>query len=456
MDPRLMEVAKNGDINAFYSLLGEDPSILEYVEKISFINTPLHYAVSAGNICLVKEIINLKPSYTLKLNQDGFSPLHLASKDGNLEMVKVLLKDESGDDGLCNLRGREKMIPLHCAAIEGHIKVLEELLSSCPNSIKALTVREESVVHLAVKSDEVKTFKALLSWVQKHWHHDILSWKDEEGNTVLHLATSKGQYEIVEVLLHNSLLVRNVVRVNERNADGLTAMDLLLNLPSSSTPNRERIKTMLSEKGAKKAKDINGCQVAAKTTSVLKWVFNSSRIKSVSRYFKMKVEKDTPSDERNALLVIVVLIATATYQTGISPPGGYWDKDGTTNYGGTYYAGQPIWSTVAPITYNLVMLFNFAGFILSLILAYNLTLGFPLRGPLLLALVFMLLTYSWSTPIFYNDYGNGPAGDDYLLGVGNLMLWLPVAIAIIIWAITAKWMEQIWWKLSLLTGHVRY
>ncbi|XP_042502776.1 ankyrin repeat-containing protein BDA1-like [Macadamia integrifolia] len=461
MDSRLIEVAKNGEIDALYALLGENPFILENVEKIPFINTPLHWAVLSGHTCLVEEMINLKPSFTLKLNQDGFSPLHLASMFGHLEIVKALLKDESGqclekqkaamnvDGGLCNLKGREKRIPLHCAAISGHTDVLEVLLSSFPNSINALTVRKESILHLAVKFGKVEAFKVLVNWLRKHWRIDILGCKDQEGNTVLHLATSKGQYQMINVLLRNSLLVRNVVPVNAKNDKGLTALDLLMHLPGSN-PDRERIKTILSKVGAKKADDI-GCQLQAKTNSLLEWVSNS-KIKYVSKYLKLKVDKDTPSEARNALLVIVVLISTATYQTGVSPPGGYWQNDLISNGTYVYHAGEPVWSTTSPITYNLVMLFNFAGFMLSSLLAYNLTVGFPLRGPLLLALVFMLLTYSWSTPIFYN----GPASRaEYFWHANNLMLWLPVGFVVIIWAITANWMGQIWWKLSLFIGLVR-
>ncbi|XP_042501773.1 ankyrin repeat-containing protein BDA1-like [Macadamia integrifolia] len=196
MDQRLIEAARNGDIEGLYVLLGEDPFILENIEKIPFTNTPLHWAVLSGHTCLVEEIINLKPSFTLKLNQDGYSPLHLASRSGHLEIVKVLLKEESGQVcGLGNLKGREKRTPLHCAAIAGKVDVLKLLLLNCQNSIKALTVRKESALHLALKFGQVEAFKVLVNWLEKHWQNDILSWKDNEGNTVLHLATSGGQYE---------------------------------------------------------------------------------------------------------------------------------------------------------------------------------------------------------------------------------------------------------------------
>ncbi|XP_042487908.1 ankyrin repeat-containing protein BDA1-like [Macadamia integrifolia] len=479
MDPRLIHVARNGDIDGLYTLLREDPFILENVEKIPFTDTPLHWAASIGHTCFVKEIINLKPSFIMKLNQDGFSPLHLASISGHLEIINLVLKEESGrrlgklkeamyvDGGLCNLKGRENRTPFHCAVIAGNIDALEELFFNDPNSIKALTVRKETALHLALKFDQVETFKVMMSWLEKYWHNDILSWKDHDGNTILHLAASRGQYEIVELLVHGSgLFVRNAIQVNAINNDKLTALDLVMHLPSDQA-NQERIRSTLCRVGAKGGQDISTemRKVPEKLTSILKWLVSKSKIKSVYRHFiRLKVDRDTPLDTRNALLVVVVLIVTATYQTGLNPPGGYWqdDKNSTFDNDGNlvqigHSAGQPIWFTKATTIYNLVMLFNFAGFLLSVVLVYNLTVGFPLRGPLLLALLFMLLTNSWSTPIDYN----GPSGADYSYfsesywWSGNMMSWLPVVLVVIIWTMTANWMAQIWWKLLLLTGLVK-
>ncbi|KAJ4982404.1 hypothetical protein NE237_033241 [Protea cynaroides] len=458
MDPRLIKVSTNGDIDALYALLGEEPLILENFENFSFTDTPLHWAVVAGHTGFVEEIVNLKPSFTLKLNREGFSPLHLASGHGRLEIVKLLLKEElhlrkfkeamNIDGDLCNMKGREKRTPLHCAVVAGHIDVLKVFLSNCPDSIKAITVRKETVFHLAVKYGQIDALKVLVSWIQKNWQYDILGWEDQEGNTVLHLATSSRQYEIVKALLQSGLLVRNAVRLNERDKVGLTALDLLMHLPSG--PDREEMQAILYSVGAKKAQEMGRQSPATATACVVgKWMM--SGIKYVFRLIKLGVDMDTPIETRNALLVVVVLIVTATYQTGLNPPGGYWQQDALF---GDYFAGEPIWRTYAPITFNLVMIFNYAGFILSVILAYNLTVGFPLRGPLLVALVFMLITYSWSTPSFNNyiyEVGH------YLMSPRNGILFLPVLLILIIWAITSSWMRQICSKFSrLVTGLLRH
>ncbi|KAF8379196.1 hypothetical protein HHK36_028625 [Tetracentron sinense] len=251
MDQRLIDIAEAGDIDALYALLHQNPYVLEKVDRVPFVSTPLHVAVSAGQTRFTKEIISLKPFFARKLNQDGNSPIHLASTKGHLEIVRELLK--IGDD-LCLLKGREKRIPLHSAAIAGSILVLGELLKACPESLGELTVRGETALHLSVKNNQFEAFKLLLEWhknlhewevdasalqlVQKsikpeslkvlmerlkqinkeefkrtiyslvlknhEWEafrilrgkikqikkEDVVSWKDDEGNTVLHLAVS--------------------------------------------------------------------------------------------------------------------------------------------------------------------------------------------------------------------------------------------------------------------------
>ena len=71
----------------------------------------------------------MKSEFTKELNQDGFSPMHLASANGHLEIVRELLKV---DKRLCQLEGREEKNPLHYAATKGKVDVVSEMLLACP------------------------------------------------------------------------------------------------------------------------------------------------------------------------------------------------------------------------------------------------------------------------------------------------------------------------------------
>jgi hypothetical protein len=57
-------------------------------------------------------------------------------------------------------------------------------------------------MHIALKKNMYDAFQTLLRWLGKKWYEiallwdkKLLGWQDDEGNTVLHIAISKGQIE---------------------------------------------------------------------------------------------------------------------------------------------------------------------------------------------------------------------------------------------------------------------
>ncbi|KAK8268740.1 hypothetical protein V6Z11_D11G086300 [Gossypium hirsutum] len=68
---------------------------------------------------------------------------------------------------------------------------------------------------------------------------------------------------------------------------------------------------------------------------------SSSTGRSWFKYFQYEEGRDSPSDVRNVLLVVAGLIAAATFQAGVSPPGGVWqDSEGGHVAGRAIYASQ--------------------------------------------------------------------------------------------------------------------
>ncbi|KAK9205430.1 hypothetical protein WN943_015697 [Citrus x changshan-huyou] len=63
---------------------------------------------------------------------------------------------------------------------------------------------------------------------------DIFNMRDEQGNTVLHLATLKKQRQVIELLLGHQANASQGLEVNAINHSGLTAFDLLLIFPSEA------------------------------------------------------------------------------------------------------------------------------------------------------------------------------------------------------------------------------
>lgn len=198
---RMEQISGSGDIDAFYTLIREDLKLLDHIDELPFFDTPLHIAASVGHIQFSLEIMGLKPSFARKPNRDGFSPIELALQNGHSEMVHQLLHV---DQDLVRVRGKGNMTPLHHVAKgNDQLDLLNEFISICPDSITDLTAQNETALHIALKNDKIESFKALVGWLASSWSQNasdyerkILNWKDEEGNTVLHIAVSKKQTEV--------------------------------------------------------------------------------------------------------------------------------------------------------------------------------------------------------------------------------------------------------------------
>ncbi|WRX19902.1 protein of unknown function DUF3447 - like 10, partial [Theobroma cacao] len=84
------------------------------------------------------EMMNLKPSFARKLNQDGLSPIHLALAYEQKEMVDLLL-----------------------ATKHGNLPLLAQLLIVCPECIEDTTTRNETALHIAVQSNRFDALEVL-------------------------------------------------------------------------------------------------------------------------------------------------------------------------------------------------------------------------------------------------------------------------------------------------------
>ena len=137
MDERIEEmnqVAQHGNIGAFFILIREDVKLLEDINQLPFVDTPLHIAASAGHIPMAMELMRLMPSFAWKPNTDGFSPIHLDLLNGQTQMVLRLLKV---DGDLVHVQGREGMTPLHYAATKTFtLNYWTNFSKSVPNLLK--------------------------------------------------------------------------------------------------------------------------------------------------------------------------------------------------------------------------------------------------------------------------------------------------------------------------------
>ena len=155
--------------------------------------TALHYACFAGNLEIVKYMMNKSEEFLLNgLTKNGENALHLASGNGHVDIVKLILKHpEMGLD--INQKDFGGNTPLHVACYSLNYDLVQFLLSHAEKQyIDVLAVNNygETILHAALKNDGCLKMVRLLLDYAKQIGLDV-NHEDSDGNTALKLALDK-------------------------------------------------------------------------------------------------------------------------------------------------------------------------------------------------------------------------------------------------------------------------
>ena len=206
----LLAAAKCGDLQQIRALLSYpscDPLVTD-VDK----NTALHIAASRGHHEVVLELASrymAEPSKaSAGVNNEGQTPLHLACYNGWLKCITPLAIKFSSE---MNMHDKSGNTPIMAAASAGHENIITllkerykvkseskrgESTAKKENEVKKTKHEEGTLVAscllVAAKQGSLVVVRALLS----HPSCELLA-RDEDGNTALHIAASRGQNEVV-------------------------------------------------------------------------------------------------------------------------------------------------------------------------------------------------------------------------------------------------------------------
>uniref|UniRef100_A0A2N9E6V1 PGG domain-containing protein n=1 Tax=Fagus sylvatica TaxID=28930 RepID=A0A2N9E6V1_FAGSY len=353
MDQRLFEAIAINDKNKFINLVRENERILEqrtdgskstvlhlasrfgHIELVVEIlklcpmvaeeniklETPLHDACRRGHTEVLKLLLENDPWAACKLNADNQSAFFMACSHGHVDLVKLLLNQswlvglvDDGLDPTC----------LHVAASRGHTGVVQELLNVFPDlawkvdengysplhhaSMKAktaifevfeqmaplsfhhLTRQGETVFHLTVKYKHYDAFV----WLVGAFHNtDLFHHPDQFGNTLLHLAVSRGCSQIVEFLID-----KTTVEINSQNYEGVTALGILDQ--AGSIDKFPHIKAMLERAGGINITTLRSKEVERTTPlNISEDSLRQIRLDNVSR-LPITNEFGDPRNKRNS------------------------------------------------------------------------------------------------------------------------------------------------------------
>jgi len=179
--------------------------------------TALHHAAEQGLNEIVKIILDKKPEIVDCLTIDEkYHAIHLAVKNGQLDVVKTFLKH---DASLVNNTAEEGWTPLLLACFYHHAGIVEFLLDQPGIDMNVFTTDEvfgwhATALNLAASEGCNEIVKMLLA--KKPEIAEYLTI--ENGFHAIHLAVESGQLEVVKIFLeHDASLINS----ENNNGDSL-------------------------------------------------------------------------------------------------------------------------------------------------------------------------------------------------------------------------------------------
>ncbi|XP_016468402.1 ankyrin repeat-containing protein At5g02620-like [Nicotiana tabacum] len=280
----------------------------------------LHIAAKQGDLDVVKVLMEAHPELSMTVDVSNTTALHTTANQGHIEVVNYLLEAESSLATIAKSNGKTA---LHSAARNGHVQVLKALLSKEPGIATRMDKKGQTALHMAVKGQNLEVVEELI-----RADPSLINMVDNKGNTALHIAARKGRDQIVKLLLvQNETDTRVVNRTNE------TVLDTAEKLGQAE------IVTIFQEHGVQSARSIkpqatNPARELKQTVSDIKHGVHYQlettrltrrRIQDIAkRVYKMHAEG--LNNAINSTTVVAVLIATVAFGA-IFQINGQWVDD---------------------------------------------------------------------------------------------------------------------------------
>lgn len=208
----LMLAAINGNKELVKLILGLEDGRIDINDVDPQRKTALHFSAAndtVGATHLILETMKADPTLS---DNDGNTPLHIASRNGNLEIVTAYCKPgqnvKAVDINAANSRG---LTPLHCAAIGGCETVCRFLLEQEGIQPDARAEFDKTPLHYAagafssaIKNDSDKRgrYEGVVRALASHHKVDVNA-RDCWGKTPLHYAVQMQNLETTCILVSN-------------------------------------------------------------------------------------------------------------------------------------------------------------------------------------------------------------------------------------------------------------
>ncbi|XP_060174517.1 ankyrin repeat-containing protein At5g02620 [Lycium barbarum] len=277
----------------------------------------LHIAAKQGDLDVVKVLMLAHPELSMTVDVANTTALHSAANQGHIQVVNYLLEAESSLATIARSNGKTA---LHSAARNGHVQVVKALLNKEPGIANRMDKKGQTALHMAVKGQNLEVVKELI-----RKDANLINSFDTKGNTALHIAARKGRAQIVKLLLgQNQTDTKAVNRSKE------TALD------TAEKMGQVNIAAILQEAGVQSARAIkpqttNPRRELKQTVSDIKHEVHyqmehtrqtRKRIHGIAKRID-KMHAEGLNNAINSTTVVAVLIATVAFAAIFSVPGQY-------------------------------------------------------------------------------------------------------------------------------------
>ncbi|XP_061171192.1 transient receptor potential cation channel subfamily A member 1 homolog isoform X1 [Saccostrea echinata] len=181
--------------------------------------TPLHYAAMRGNELATKELLQFEGINIEAEDKQGMTALHMAATHNHVEIARMLIN--AGAQLRC--KDNEDLTPLHCAASEGNIEIVQLLFQAgakqdgwvtISNMVTDRDCDQNTCLHLAVENGHYDVVKLCLE------KRSDVNTPSSNYMYPLHLAAKAGDIRCVK------LLVRNHARIDALNDEMATPLHI--------------------------------------------------------------------------------------------------------------------------------------------------------------------------------------------------------------------------------------
>ncbi|GAV64978.1 Ank_2 domain-containing protein/PGG domain-containing protein [Cephalotus follicularis] len=278
-----------------------------------------HIAAKQGNLEVVKLLMGAIPAFSVTFDSSNTTALHTAASQGHIEVVNFLLENGSSVANIARSNGKTA---LHSSARNGHLEIVKLLLSKDPGIAKRKDKKGQTALHMAVKGQNVELVNELIKS-----DPSLINMEDNKGNTALHVASRKNRAQIVWNLLSHSDINKAAI-----NKSGETAID------TSEKTGHSKIAAILKEHGVQRAKFINPtttnmARELKQTVSDIKHevhdqLEHTRRTRKQMQGIAKRVNRMHVEGLNNAInstTVVAVLIATVAFAAIFNIPGQYAD-----------------------------------------------------------------------------------------------------------------------------------